>query len=234
MTSSRRNASLAGLAALLAFAGCGYNDKVTAVGPTPLSRVMVVQASPDAPRLDTWLDGSLAGPSMNYLTNSAYLTTAQSNAHVQLIVPADPNNPAYTVMDTSVPVPASGACTVLAADSVSRMAPVVLQDDLSDPPSGMARIRFVHCLVSSGPVDFAVTGGAILASNVPFKSGGPWLLVGAGTYDLEARPTGDATTQLATAQGLVFTAGHVYTLWLYPPVVKNAPSVPGFQAIVNR
>jgi len=235
MTSSRRLSRLTCLAAALALAGCGYNDPITAVGPTAtLGRVMVVQGSPDTPTFDAWLDGKLTGSTLDYLSNSAYLATPQANIHVQLIVPTSPIAAADTVLDTLVPVAAGNSYTLFAADSLSRLSPVILTDDLSTPPSGTARVRFVHCLPSSGPVDFAVTGGSVLAPGVPFKGTAGWQLVGAGSYDLEARPAGDATTQIASVQGLVFSAGHVYTVWLYGPVGKNAPSVPGLETIVNQ
>ena len=235
MTTSRTSASLAGLAIALAIAGCGYNDKLTAPGPTPLAQVMVVLASPDTPPVSAFLDGASADSALSYLTNSPYLATTQANARVQLFY-LDNHSPPnrYLALDTSLTTSPSGSYTVFATDSLSRIGPLVLSDDLSTPPSGKARIRFVQCLPSSGPVDFAISGGAILAAGVPFKGTGGWQLVDAGRYNFEARPAGDPTTLVATIQGLTFSAGHVYTMWLYGPVAVHAPSVPGFQTIVNH
>ena len=235
MTTFRTSASLAGLAIALAIAGCGYNDKLTAAGPTPLAQVMVVLASPDTSPVSAFVDGASGDSALSYLTNSPYLATAQANARVQLFY-LDNHNPPnrYLALDTTVPTSPNGSYTIFAADSLSRLGPVVFSDDVSTPPSGKARIRFIQCLPSSGAVDFAISGGAILAASVPFKGTGGWQLADAGSYDFEARPAGDPTTKIATTQGLTFSAGHVYTLWLYGPVGLHAPSVPGFQTIVNH
>jgi hypothetical protein len=234
MTTSRTTAWLTSVA--LALAGCGYNDKVTAVGDTPMAQVMVVLASPDTPTTAAFLDGASADSALSYLTNSPYLRTAQTtNTELQLFYEDNLNPPnRYLALDTSVPVSRGGSYTVFAADSLSRLSPVVLGDDLSTPLSGKARIRFVHLLPGFGAVDFAISGGAILSAGVPFKGTGGWQLVDAGTYNFEARPAGDPTTKVAAIQGVGFSGGHVYTLWLYGPVAVNAPSTPGFQTIVNH
>ena len=235
MTTSRTFAWLAGLAIALVISGCGYNDKVTAAGQAPLAQVMVVLASPDTPPTTAFLDGAPADSALSYLTNTPYLATAEASTQVQLFY-LDNHSPPnrYLALDTSLPTSAGGSYTVFAADSLSRLSPVTMWDDLSIPPSGKARIRFVHCLPGFGAVDFAISGGAILAAGVPFKGTAGWQLLDQGNYDFEARPAGDPTTQVAAIQGLTFAAGHVYTVWLYGPVGSNAPNVPGFQTIVNH
>jgi hypothetical protein len=235
MTPFRACAWLTSLAIVLAIAGCGYNDKVTAVRSTPLAQVMVVLASPDTPTTAAFLDGVSADSALSYLNNSPYLATAETNTHLQLYYEDNKNPPdRFVALDTSVPVATGGSYTIFAADSLSRLGAVVLQDDLSLPPAGKARVRFVHCLPGYGNVDFAISGGAILAAAVPFKGTGGWQLMDQGSYNLEARPAGDPTTQIADITGLSFAGGHVYTVWLYGPVFVNAPVKPGFQTIVHH
>jgi hypothetical protein len=234
MTSSRTYAWLTSLAIAFAIAGCGYNDKVTAVGPTRLAQVMVVLASPDTPTTAAFLDGVSADSALSYLNSSPYLVTSQANTRLQLFYLDNKNPPdRFTALDTTVPVSRGGSYTIFAADSLSRLSPVVFQDDLSLPPSGKARVRFVHCLPGQGNVDFAVTGGAILAAGVPFKGAADWQLMNAGSYALEVRPAGDPADPIATITGLVLGAGHVYTVWLYGPVATNAPTSPGFAMITH-
>jgi hypothetical protein len=225
--SSRRLISSAVLVSVLVFAGCGYNNDVSPVAPTTLTRVMVVQASPNTPKVDVWLDGALVAGSVSYLNNTGYFNTAQSSPRVQLI----PSGGA-PLFDTNVAAQAGGSYTVFASDSLSRITPVVLQDDLSAPASGTARVRFLHLEPAIAAANFAVTGGAVLAAAVPFKGSSGWMPVAAGSYSLEARDAGPDTV-VASATGVEFDAGHVYTMWLYGVSQPNGPKAPGFIVTVH-
>ncbi|MFI5370011.1 MAG: DUF4397 domain-containing protein [Candidatus Eisenbacteria bacterium] len=224
---SRRLVTSVTLAGVLVIAGCGYNNDVSPVAPAALARVMVVQASPNTPKVDVWLDGSLIAGSVVFLNNTGYAVTAQSSPHVQMI----PSGGA-PLFDTTLPAQAGGHYTVFATDSLSRIAPLVLEDDLSPPAAGSARVRFVQLEPTTPSADFVVTGGAVLAAAVPFQGASAWMPIAAGVYNLEAHVAGTATVVAATS-GVEFDAGHVYTFWMYGISKPNGPKAPGFIVTVH-
>ncbi len=76
----------------------------------------------------------------------------------------------------------------------------------------MARIRVLHTAPDAPAVDIAVTGGDVLVENLEFPNASDFLLVPAGAYDLEVRPTG--TTDVALAlPGVELEAGMVYDVF---------------------
>ena len=96
---------------------------------------------------------------------------------------------------------------------MAEIAPQVYQVDLSDLADGESRIRVIHTSPDAPAVDIAVKGGDVLIS----ESGLPGrrvtiLVVPAGAYDLEVRPTGTMDVAL-DLPGVTLEAGMVYDVF---------------------
>lgn len=70
----------------------------------------------------------------------------------------------------------------------------------------------VHTSPDAPAVDVAVKGGPVLFSNLPFPRASQYLVVAAGTYDLEVRVAGTTTVALELP-GVSLESGKTYTVF---------------------
>ncbi len=173
------------------------------------ARVRVVHASPDAPAVDVWVDGSVAFSNAPFKGITSYAALSPGSYNVQ-VTPTGATEP--VVIDANLDLAASTDYTVVAVGQLANIEPLVLVDNNSAPAAGKAHVRFVHASPDAPAVDIAVAGGPVLFSNVPFKGVGDYLPVDAGTYDLEARLAGTDTVALSVP-GVTLDDGGVYTIF---------------------
>jgi LPXTG-motif cell wall-anchored protein len=191
------------------------------------ARVRVVHASPDAPAVDVWVNGSVAFSNAPFkgITDYAELDPASYNVQVSPTGATEP-----IVIDADLDLAADTDYTVVAVGLLADIEPLVLVDNNSAPAAGKAHVRFVHASPDAPAVDIAVAGGGpVLFANVPFKGVGDYLPVDPGTYDLEARVAGTETVALSVP-GVVLEEGKVYTIFAMglvegEPALTAVPSV---------
>lgn len=199
----------------------------SAMAQSDMARVRVVHASPDAPAVDVWVDGSVAFSNAPFKGITDYAELAPDSYQVQ-VTPTGATEP--VVIDATLDLAAGTDYTVVAVGLLDNIEPLVLVDNNSAPAAGKAHVRFVHASPDAPAVDIAVAnGGPVLFSNVPFKGVGDYLPVDAGTYDLEARAAGTETVALSVP-GVMLEEGNVYTIFAMgllegEPALTAVPSV---------
>lgn len=219
----------AALTILVVTAGCGDDDNP--IAPTLSPRVMVVHMSPDAPEVDILVDdkiiSSLAG--LAYPNNSGYLVEAAGARNFKLNL----TGTSTTVLDTTLALVQGNSYTVVACDSASKVAGVILVDDLKAPAAGKAHVRFAHFSPNAPAVDVAVQGGAVVFANQSFKQFTDFTPLDAGSYDLEVRLAGEATVVL-TLNGVALQEGKIYTVLAKGFVGGAGTQELGAEIIVNN
>jgi hypothetical protein len=199
----------------------------SALAQSDMARVRVVHASPDAPAVDVWVNGSVAFSNAPFKGITDYASLAPATYNVQ-VTPTGATEP--VVIEADLALAANTDYTVVAVGLLADIEPLVLVDNNSAPAAGKAHVRFVHASPDAPAVDIAVTGGPVLFSNVPFKGVGDYLPVDAGTYDLEARVAGTTTVALSVP-GVQLNEGTVYTIFAMglagggEPALTAVPSV---------
>jgi LPXTG-motif cell wall-anchored protein len=199
----------------------------SALAQDDMARVRVVHASPDAPAVDIWVDGSIAFSNAPFKGITDYASLGAGTYNVQ-VSPTGATEP--IVIDADLDLAAGTDYTVIAVGLLENIEPLVLIDNNAAPAAGKAHVRFVHASPDAPAVDIAVAnGGPILFSNVPFKGVGDYLPVDAGTYDLEARIAGTETVALSVP-GVALEEGTVYTIFAMglvegEPALTAVPSV---------
>jgi len=210
--------------------GCKKDeDSPLAPAASPTGNVMVVHASPNAPGVDLLLDNTKVGGPLSFPNNTAYLAVTAGIRNVKVNV----TGTSTTVIGADVPVAANAAYTIFAADSVSKIGPVVLVDTLTTPASGKAHVRFVHLSPNAPAVDVAVTGGAVVFGNKTFKSFTSFTPLNAATYNLEVRLAGSSTVVLSIPNVTLVT-GKIYTIFAKGFVGGTAAQALGAQIIANN
>jgi LPXTG-motif cell wall-anchored protein len=199
----------------------------SALAQSDMARVRVVHASPDAPAVDVWVNGSVAFSNAPFKGITDYAALAPATYNVQ-VTPTGATEP--VVIEADLALDANTDYTVVAVGLLANIEPLVLVDNNSAPAAGKAHVRFVHASPDAPAVDIAVAGGGpVLFSNVAFKGVGDYLPVDAGTYDLEVRVAGTETVALSVP-GVALADGTVYTIFAMglaggEPALTAVPSV---------
>ena len=174
--------------------------------------VRVVHASPDAPNVDVYVDGSKVLSDVPFRAVSDYLSLEAGTYTVKITAAGDPETVAFegdvTVEDADYTVAAVGEL------SEDTFAPLVLEDAPSAPAEGKAQVRLVHASPDAPAVDVTVKGAELtLFDGVEFGEHSDYVEVPAGDYTLEVRGAtekddGDvvATFDVTVEAGMSYTA----------------------------
>lgn len=244
-TMSRRGVLALALAGGLGVAGAGMTraqdatpempavacSEVLGIGAAGDACVNIVHASPDAPAVDIFVDGALAVENLAFGAATGWVALPAGEHQVQVAPTGEAADAA--VIDANVELMADMAYEVAAVGPVAEITPAIFPVDLAvSEDAENAAVRVIHVSPDAPAVDVAVKGGDVLIENLAFPDGSDYLMVPAGTYDLEVRPTG--TTDVALdLPGVELMAGHAYSVYAIGtladgtltvlPIVAGAP-----------
>ena len=99
------------------------------------------------------------------------------------------------VLTTDVTVAVGNAYTVAGVGKFADLELKVIDDDISAPPAGQAKVRVVQASVRAPILDVAAASGPTIATGVQFATTTDYREVKPGDWQVELQPTGgDATT----------------------------------------
>ncbi len=182
--------------------------------PAPLSFLMVVHASPDAPNLDVIANSQTIASNFAYGASTEYLSAAPATYQIRMA----PTTTTTYLIDTTLAMIDGKAYTLFAIDSLSKIKTVKVEDNFTTPPSDSSRIRLFHFSPDAPSVDIAVTGGDLLYSHRFFNDQNTnpvlaqFITLAAGTYNLEVRLAGTSIVLLALPN-IPLGGGKVYTFY---------------------
>lgn len=176
---------------------------------TNVARLRVMHASPDAPAVDIVIDGAVMATDLSMGDISEYVSLP-GGSHVVQLVPAGTDGPALLSIERTLEI--DQAYTLVAANRLDSITPLVFEDDKSWPRTGRAHVRLVHLSPDTPALDVRVVGGSPWFYNVSFGENGGYASIDVGTYDLELRVAGTDTV-LKTVRGVTLLAGATYTLF---------------------
>ena len=180
------------------------------------AEVRVIHASPDAPAVDVFVDGSAVLEDVTFTTVSDYLSLPAGSYDVA-VAPAGAGV-GSAVIDTSLTVDADTDYTVAAANQLANIEPVVFVDDNeADGPTGLSRLRVVHLSPDAPAVDIVQTDGPgvgggenIVVSDLSYQNASGYLDLPPADYEFEVRAAGTdqsvATVPLDPEPGATYTA----------------------------
>lgn len=173
----------------------------SAVAATPTGWVRVAHLSPDTRPVDVRL-ASLGGSSkvlavddVSYGAVSKYLPLPVGNYAVAMR-PAGGSASSTPVVQTFVTVTAGGATTVAVFGTNADLKTKVIDDSLTLPKSGKARVRVVQASTAAAPVTVTAAPATTIVSDATTTTVSPYADVTAGTWKLTA--VGGTKTTTAT------------------------------------
>jgi hypothetical protein len=176
--------------------------------------VRLAHLSPDTPEVDVYLSSVSGGlapkkfPGVGYGVVSDYLTLPTGTYAVAMRVAGAPES-SPPVLSTQVTVGAGKAYTVAGVGKHADLGLRVVEDDLTLPHSGKAKVRIVQASLQAPVLNVSVASGATIADGVQFASTTDYREVdqGSWTVNLQQPGGGRASTVKCT-----LTGGNVYSL----------------------
>jgi hypothetical protein len=201
--------------AVLIGLGVALFSALPAAAQDAVGYVRLAHLSPDTPKVDVYLD-KLGDPSfaeqvfphVGYGDSSKYLPLPVGTYTVAMRAE---NAPASSppVITTQVTVDAGQAYTVAGVGKFAALGLKVLNDDLSRPTGGKAKVRVIQASVKAPIIDVSLPDGTTIGSNVAFATTTAYEVVPPGTWTLhlQPKPAGPGATLSAP-----LVAGSVYSL----------------------
>lgn len=194
------------------------------------ARLSIVHLSPDTGLLDLCVDGTELFIDLAYEDVSDYEETLAGLAAINLIS-ANAGCDAPGEISGDIELSAGTETTFVVMDFFSDLTMIVLDDDNSPPPSGLARVRFVHASPDTTIVDFNLSDGTLLFDDIAFSELGDYIEIAAGTYDFDVRNAA-GTTLLLPVDDVTIQDGGVYTIYLVG-LLAGAPDLDVFFTLDN-
>lgn len=170
------------------------------------AKVRAVHASPDAPAVDILVDDAEVAGDVSFPADTGYLSLLAKTYNFKV----NAANTATSVIDADVALEAGKRYSVIAANLLASIEPLVLDDTTATPAAGKAKLRIVHLSPDAGLVD-VLANDAELAGDVAFKDATGYLEVDAGDYAVKVNAAGTATT--AISGNVTLLSGKIYSVY---------------------
>jgi len=201
------------LALMLSSCVKGNNNNVTV---QQLASLAVIDASPDAPPLDFFLETTRVNSSaINYGGGLGYFSAYAGVRNAIFYADATLTK----IASDSINLKVNHSYTLFLTNVVAHPDIILLNDSIPKPAANMAAVRFVNVSPDAGPVDFSLkgVGGSLsaVAGNISYKGSTAFLGVTAAVSDTIVVVKAGTTTVLATVPTVNLQSSGIYTVWLY-------------------
>ena len=159
-----------------------------------------------------------------YADFTDYIEVITGNYNVKIYAAGTKTSP---VLSKNLFVPPEKIYTVAAIGLLPNIDLLPVPETKIMNPTDKAYIKFAHLSPNTGPVDIALPDGKILFKNISYKAFTDYIEVPAGTYTLEARPTGTKTTVLYVPN-IKLKSQRFYTVY----AIGLLKGQPGLQALI--
>lgn len=212
------------------FSACSKEDS-TVIPAKTYAKVMVVHASPNAPAVDLLIDSVKVNTTgLGFPNNTGYLNVESGTRNINVTASGTLNSVIAANLDFTKDLNYS----IFAVDSLSKISPIVLTDDLSTPAAGKAHVRFIHLSPNAPAVDIAVaSSGAVVFGNKQFKESTSFTPLDAGDYNLDVRLAGTSTVALVLPK-ITLESGKIYTIFAKGFLGATGVQALGAEIIVNK
>jgi len=196
------------LPAMLALAIAIMGFGMDASAQTSDARVRITHASPDAPAVDIWVDGSPAVTNVAF-GQSTDLIPLPAGSYDVAVTPAGSTDPiADAVISTTLTLEAGAAYDVVAIGFLANISAGVYPLDLSQLPAGSTRLGVIHASPDAPAVDI-LADGSPLVEDLVFPEASGFLEVPGGSYDVQVAVSSSGAIAI-DLPGTTLTAGQVY------------------------
>jgi Domain of unknown function (DUF4397) len=194
----------------IALSSCLKENTNTNYNP-PVALVTVVQASPDEPSLDFFLDATKVNQAPITFNNGVDYFQAYSGKRNAIFYATGTTTKVFSDTVTFQP---NYIYSLFLANKATTPEMVVLRDSISQPTGNNASIRFINLSPDAPAVDFTVKGAtSVITANKAYKGFSSFApIAGNASYTFQVLQTGTSTV-LTSMPPITLQAGSVYTFW---------------------
>lgn len=202
-------AIIAAVTLSVALLSCSKTQDYTVVDISGLS---LIQASPTTEKLDVYVDNSKATVSdFVYGSKIDYLNAYSGNRVLRL----SKKDAGVALKTEMVTLFTNKGYSLFVIDKLENVKFLLLEDDLTKPATGKARIRFVNLSADAEALNLAIEGKPTdLATNKAFKEYSDFETIDAGDnvkFIVKNKTTGNIETSIADVK---IEAGKIYTIYV--------------------
>jgi hypothetical protein len=218
---------------MLSLSAC-QNEENTVITPDdPKSKISVVHASPNAPKVDILIDNAFVD-TLSYPRNTAYLEVNSGTRNIKVRA----TGTSLVLIDANASFDPDKSYSIFVIDSLIKISALQTLDELTTPAAGKTHIRFIHLSPDAPAVNVIANGSTTLFSNRGFNkiitaSEQAFTPVDAATYNLQIRTVAGNVLAL-DLPGVTFVAGKIYTIFAKGFLSGSGAQVLGAQIIVNK
>lgn len=205
------------------------------VTSAPEAHVRIINATPDAPRLDLYQDSNALAFNLDFGTVTSYIQLTPGAYNIT----ANTAGTRQVLSASKATFTSSSQYTVLIGNTAASLQQLTLADQSQPAPPGQTALRFINQATRSGPVDIylipagqKVSAVSPLVAGVAFGANTGYVNVPTGTYSIAILSAGTVPTGTTiptyTGPQVIYQAGAARTIILIdPPLVTN----PGVRVI---
>lgn len=188
-----------------------------------MSFIRIFHASPDAPAVDIYANGTVIAQGLAYKQLTDYLQLMPGSYRIQVFAAGQTTNP---VIDTALTVPQNSAFTIAAIGRLADISllpiPEIYMPHLLMGITDNSYVRFVHLSPNAPAVDITLPDGTVIFENVSYKQFTDYIGLAPGTYTLQVRPTG-STQVVLTIPNVTFEPEGIYSVFAVGLVGDTPP-----------
>ncbi len=185
----------------------------------PPSYVRFLHASPGAPNVDIYSNGTLVASNLPYRGFTEYLTAPPGNYSIRVFPAGQKVNP---VLDTNAVIQPGTIYTAAITGRVPDLSILPVPEPITPIPSGRLNLRFVHLSPDAPAVDVTLPNGTKLFTNISFKQIANYIPVRPGTYTFQLRIAG-TNRVILTVPNMNLKPNRFYTLYAVGLAAGNPP-----------
>lgn len=187
-----------------------------------ISYVRVLNASPDAPAVDIYINGGLIFKNIKFKDFTEYVQLSMGQYKMEVYPVGQMDKP---VLAQNIQVPEKQVITIAAAGNFEDLQLIpYIEGDADGLAMNQSRVRLIHLSPDAPEVDVLING-QIVFNNIGFMDATDYIKVVSGTYNIVVNLAGTNDTVLTFSPQL--NSQKVYTIY----VVGNPPNLSEIQSL---
>ena len=187
-----------------------------------ISYVRVLNASPDAPAVDIYINGGLIFKNIKFKDFTEYVQLSMGQYKMEVYPVGQMDKP---VLAQNIQVPEKQVITIAAAGNFEDLQLIpYIEGNADGLAMNQSRVRLIHLSPDAPEVDVLING-QIVFNNIGFMDATDYIKVVSGTYNIVVNLAGTNDTVLTFSPQL--NSQKVYTVY----VVGNPPNLSEIQSL---
>ncbi|MDQ2845840.1 MAG: DUF4397 domain-containing protein [Actinomycetota bacterium] len=205
------------LAAVAATGVDGVASAATTNTPTGTAEIRSAHLSPDTPGVDIYLTAFAGGTTTLWVPGETYggvskYVPVKAGTYTVSMRPHGAPVSQQPMLTWTLQAAAGRAYTAAAVGTGTARKGAVLDDDLTPPAPGKARVRLIQAASVAPKATVVAVNGPVVAKDASFATATGYAQIPAGTWPLQARS--DGTPVLTTSGSVSVASGSVTSLLL--------------------